>query len=181
MTNAPPLAPPSRWIMQQASIWPDTARLLDLAAGRGRHSCALSQADPGRFDILAVDRDQAALADLKARCPMIEICQFDLETNLIWPFNNEFFDVVIVANYLHRPRLDDVFQLVRHGGYIAYETFAIGNAAFGRPSNPDYLLQDGELLSYLPDDFTVIDYFHGRTDQPKPAIIQRLSAKRQPA
>jgi uncharacterized protein Usg len=45
---------------------------------------------------------------------------------------------------------------------------------------PDFLLQDGELAARLPDDFTILDYFHGRIDQPKPAIIQRLAAKRQP-
>jgi hypothetical protein len=28
-----------------------------------------------------------------------------------------------------------------------YETFADGNAAFGKPSNPDFLLQPGELLA----------------------------------
>jgi hypothetical protein len=67
---------------------------------------------------------------------------------------------------------------VRQGGYIAYETFATGNEAFGRPSNPDFLLQDGELAARLPDDFTILDYFHGKIDLPKPAIIQRLAAKR---
>ena len=86
---------------------------------------------------------------------------------------------MIVANYLYRPRLDDLFRLVRQGGYLAYETFATGNEAFGRPSNPDFLLQDGELAARLPDDFTILNYFHGRIDQPKPAVIQRLAAKRQ--
>ena len=97
----------------------------------------------------------------------------------IWGFADDGFDIVIVANYLYRPRLDDLFGLVRPGGYLAYETFATGNEAFGRPSNPDFLLQNGELAARLPDDFTILDYFHGRIDQPKPAIIQRLAAKRQ--
>ena len=85
---------------------------------------------------------------------------------------------MIVANYIYRQRLDDLFGLVRQGGYIAYETFATGNEAFGRPSNPDFLLKAGELAARLPDDFAILDYFHGRIDRPKPAIIQRLAAKR---
>jgi hypothetical protein len=35
------------------------------------------------------------------------------------------------------------------------------------------------LAARLPHDFTILDYFHGRINQPKPAIIQRLAAKRQ--
>ena len=179
MTTPPPLSPPSDWIMQQAQNWPDGAKILDFAAGSGRHCCALDHAFPGRFSFVAIDRDHAALTALKARCPQIEICQFDLEDTNKWGFADDGFDIVIVANYLYRPRLDDLFGLVRSGGYLAYETFATGNEAFGRPSNPDFLLQNGELAARLPDDFTILDYFHGRIDQPKPAIIQRLAAKRQ--
>jgi len=73
-----PLSPPSSWIMQQASNWPAGARLIDIASGQGRHSTALAAAYPDRFDILAVDRDQAALAALKARCSDITTCHFDL-------------------------------------------------------------------------------------------------------
>ena len=180
MTNPSPLSPPSELIMQQAQNWPDDARILDFAAGSGRHCCALDRSFPGRFSFLAIDRDHAALAALKARCPQIKICQFDLEDTNILGFADSEFDIVIVANYLYRPRLDDLFGLVRQGGYIAYETFATGNEAFGRQRNPDFLLRDGELAARLPDDFTILDYFHGRIDQPKTAIIQRLAAKRQP-
>ena len=179
MSNPSSLLPPSDWIMQQVQNWPDGARILDFAAGSGRHCCALDRAFPGQFSFVAIDRDHAALAALKARCPQIKICQFDLEDTNIWDFADSGFDIVIVTNYLYRPRLDDLFGLVRQGGYLAYETFATGNEAFGRPSNPDFLLQDGELAARLPDDFTILDYFHGRIDQPKPAIIQRLTAKRQ--
>ena len=173
-----PLSPPSSWIMQKASAWPDGARLIDLASGQGRHSVALAAAYPGRFDILAVDRDQAALAALKARCSDVTTCHFDLETEAIWPFSGKNFDVVLVTNYLYRPRLDDVFRLVGYGGYIAYETFGTGNEVFGKPSNPDYLLQEAELLTHLSNDFIKIEYFHGQINEPKPAIIQRLSARR---
>ena len=179
MINEPLLSPPSDWIMQHAQNWPDGSRILDFAAGSGRHCCALDSAFPGRFSFVAIDQDYAALSALKIRCPQIKICQFDLEDTNIWGFADNGFDIVIVANYLYRPRLDDLFKLVRQCGYLAYETFATGNEAFGRPSNPDFLLKDGELTARLPDDFIILDYFHGRIDRPKPAIIQRLAAKRQ--
>ena len=170
---------PSTWIMQQAKSWPDQAELLDFASGHGRHSCALSDAFPGRFDILATDHNHEALKELIAQCPCVETLHTDLEDSNSWPFKDHNFDVVLVTNYLFRPRLGALFKLIRKGGFLAYETFADGNATYGRPSNPNFLLNDGELLARLPDDFTVLDYFHGKIDQPQPAIIQRLAARRQ--
>jgi len=32
---------------------------------------------------------------------------------------------------------------------LIYETFAVGNEAFGKPSNPNFLLQPNELLSFF--------------------------------
>jgi hypothetical protein len=98
-----------------------------------------------------------------------------------WPFAGTVFDAVIVTNYLFRARLPALFDLVAAGGYLAYETFAVGNAAYGRPTNPDFLLREGELVASLPADFTVIDSFHGKVTAPQPAVIQRLAAQRKSA
>ena len=32
---------------------------------------------------------------------------------------------------------------------LIYETFAVGNEKYGRPTNPDYLLKSGELISLV--------------------------------
>ena len=169
---------PSSWVMQQALLWPEHGRVLDFASGRGRHSISLSE----RFHILAVDRDADALTPLAAH-PQIDICLCDLETDATWPFASEKFDVVLVTNYLFRPKLAALFNLVAEGGYLAYETFAVGHAAFGRPKNPDFLLHKGELAAALPAEFDIIDAFHGVISAPRPAVIQRLAARRriQPA
>ena len=88
------------------------------------------------------------------------------------------FDAVLVTNYLFRPKLAALFDLVGEGGYLAYETFAVGNAIFGRPKNPDFLLHEGELVDALPAGFDIIDTFHGFVSDPQPAVIQRLAARR---
>ena len=169
---------PSEWIMKQAGGWPKGSRILDFAAGHGRHSVSLSILYPNFFDILAVDHDQSALAILKRNSPNVKVCCADIENTNEWPFAPQDFDVVIVTNYLHRPRLNMLFNLISKDGYLAYETFAAGNEVYGRPSNPHYLLNEGELLKILPNNFTVIDYFHGKVEKPKPAIIQRIAARR---
>ena len=170
---------PSGWIMQQAERWPNGSKILDFASGHGRHSRALSSAFPGRFEILATDHNHTALRELAAEFPSIKTVQTDLENTNIWPFADQDFDVVLVTNYLFRPRLQDLFRLIRNGGFLAYETFADGNGIYGHPRNPNFLLNEGELAACLPNDFEIIHYFHGKVDQPQPAIIQRLAAKRQ--
>ena len=102
-----------------------------------------------------------------------------MKADAAWPFASEKFDAVLVTNYLFRPKLAALFDLVAEGGYLAYETFAVGHAAFGRPKNPDFLLHEGELAAALPAEFDIIDAFHGVISAPRPAVIQRLAARRQ--
>ena len=64
------------------------------------------------------------------------------------------------------------------GGILIYETFAQGNERLGRPSNPAFLLEPGELLAFAQrGNLTVLGYFSGLVSQPRPAVIQRLAAK----
>jgi SAM-dependent methyltransferase len=164
---------PSSWVMRQSLFWPKDGRVLDLASGRGRHSLVLAE----RFHVLAVDCDADALTPLAAH-PQIDICICDLESDAAWPFASKKFDAVLVTNYLFRPKLAALFDLVADGGYLTYETFAVGNAAFGRPKNPDFLLHEGELSAAMPAGFEILDAFQGVISDPQPAVIQRLSARR---
>jgi hypothetical protein len=57
-----------------------------------------------------------------------------------------------------------------------YETFAIGNERFGKPSNPDFLLRPGELLDVARRRLAVIAFEELCVDVPKPAMLQRICA-----
>jgi hypothetical protein len=62
-------------------------------------------------------------------------------------------------------------------GVLVYETFADGNAAFGKPSNPDFLLKAGELLEMAKQyGLRVIAFEDGIVNQPKQAMVQRICA-----
>ena len=92
-------------------------------------------------------RDRDALARLPAGAQAL--CA-DLE-GAPWP--SELapagqFDAIVVANYLFRPRLDLLPACLAPGGLMLYETFAAGNARFGRPTNPAFLLEPGELFGW---------------------------------
>ena len=51
------------------------------------------------------------------------------------------------VNYLHRPLLPQLRAALADDGVLLYETFALGNEAYGRPSNPGFLLRRDELLT----------------------------------
>ncbi len=173
MPHAP--ASPSPFIARYASLIPPGARVLDLAAGTGRHARLLASRGAR---VLAVDRDATALAAC-GNDPRIETRMLDLETGN-WPLAGEIFDAIIVANYLHRPFLPFLRAALAPNGVVLYETFAIGNERFGRPANPDFLLRDGELLAFAAATsapLTVVAYEQGRVDEAgRTAVVARLAA-----
>lgn len=166
-------ADPSVWVERFLPLIKPGGRVLDLAAGSGRHVRLLC--DCG-FAVCAVDRDTTALSVLAG--PSCEVRRIDLEVGGQWPLGGDY-DGIIVANYLHRPLLPAIAGALAAGGVLIYETFARGNESFGQPRNPDFLLRPGELL----DAFTalsVIAFEQGEVSVPRPAVIQRLAAVRGP-
>ena len=173
---------PSSWITRHAPLiagLADGARVLDLACGAGRHARWLAAQGA---QVTAVDRDRAALATLAgAGLPGITPLEVDLEPpeGTPWPLAGQHFDAVIITNYLWRPRLPDVLALLAPGGVLIYETFMVGNAAYGKPSNPAFLLQAGELRQLAAAaGLREVDYAEGYVASPKPAMRQAICAIR---
>lgn len=166
------MLPPSPWVVRFAPLIPAGGSVLDVAAGAGRHARFLRDAG---HPIVAIDRDIAALADLNGRKDT-EIIAADLETGAPFPLAGRAFAGVIVTNYLHRPILPALIAAVAPGGVLIYETFARGNERFGKPSNPDFLLQPGELLDAVRGRMRVVAYEDLEVTTPKPAMIQRIAA-----
>ena len=133
--------------------------------------------------VVAVDRDVGALAASAGE--RISTLQFDLEASGAsklpdWPLKPAQWTGVIVTHYLHRPLMDDLLHSLAPGGVLIYETFAAGNGQFGKPSNPDFLLEPGELLAIVARDpgLRVIAFEDGYVSEPKPAMVQRICACR---
>lgn len=169
MTNTPAPPPPSPWIKRCAALIPTGGTVLDIACGTGRHTDLFAVAG---YRVTAIDRDTSRLVPRAG----IEIVEADLEGENPWPLPGRSFDGIVVTNYLHRPLLPVLIDSLNLGGTLIYETFAIGNEQIGRPRNPDFLLGDGELLEAVAGKLSVVAYEAGRTDDPAPAIIQRIAA-----
>ena len=166
----------SPWIAQYADQIVPGGKVLDLACGGGRHAIYL--ANLGNT-VYAVDRDPESLARIQH--PYVVTEQMDLEGDH-WPLSEAEYgkwNAIVVTNYLYRPFLDQLPALLEEGGILLYETFALGNEEFGKPSNPDYLLRHGELLELAKKhDLHVIAYRDGYLETPKPAMVQSLCASR---
>ena len=146
--------------------------MLDLAAGSGRHARYLSAQG---YRVVAVDRDTSRMADLGPDA-RVELVEADLE-NAPWPFGGRTFEGIVVTNYLQRPLLPTLAGSLLPGGVLIYETFAEGNEKYGKPTNPDFLLREGELLRAFSGTLAVVAYEHGYDADPKPAIRQRICAQ----
>ncbi len=162
----------SPWVARWIATLPAGARVLDFAAGSGRHARAAARLG---LSVTAVDRDAAALAAIGAG---VTVRVADLEAGP-WPFGNERFDCVVATNYLFRPRFALLAALVAPGGLLVCETFARGNERFGRPSNPAFLLAPGELADRCRGaGLRVLAYEDGLVERPRPAAVQRICALR---
>jgi SAM-dependent methyltransferase len=170
---------PSLWVSRFAGLIP-AGKVLDLACGGGRHSRLLAGLGHA---VIAVDRDLAALAAASGQG--IVTLQFDLERleatrHSDWPLAPGRFSGIVVSNYLHRPLMGALLDSLAPGGILIYETFAAGNGQFGKPSNPDFLLNPGELLDWTrpQPSCRVIAYEDGYQHQPRPAMVQRICLRK---
>lgn len=148
--------------------------VLDLAAGHGRHARALARAG---LAVEAVDRDPVALEALR-RLAGVQVHAADLEAGA-WPFAARQFDAIVVTNYLWRPLLPHLAASLAPGAVLIYETFGVGNEKFGKPSNPEFLLRNGELLEFARSSvLTVVAFESGLVARPGLAVVERICARR---
>ena len=170
--------PPSSWIVAHAKRIPSSGTVLDYACGSGRHALYLARLG---YQVTAVDQDDQMLALLREQAAtqglIIKTQVMDLE-GPTWPWaSGTQFDGVIVTNYLYRPYLPRIPSLLAPGGVLLYETFTQAHAQFGKPSNPDYLLKDQELMHLAQDQgLEVLAFEDLQISSPKPACVQRLCA-----
>ena len=118
---------------------------------------------------------------ISAACPRIpaEPLAVDLEDGSPWPLPDRRFGAVVVANYLHRPLMSALLGAIVPGGVLLYQTFMVGNERFGKPSRPEFLLKDGELLELVRGAFSVTAYEARLISDPM-AMVQRIAARRLP-
>ena len=136
---------PSPWLVNHAHLLPTAGRALDVACGSGRHAIWLAERG---FRTYAVDRDPDAIRVLSGEAARrqlpLEARVLDLERGSV-VFEPPDYDLIVVVHYLHRPLFPALLDALRPGGVLVYDTFTRAQAARGRPTNPAFLLESGEL------------------------------------
>ena len=166
----------SKWIFNQIESLKIKKKinLLDFASGNGRNCIPLSKKN---INVTAIDKDQEKLNKYSSFENINTIC-FDLETIEEWPLVREYYDVIIVVNYLHRPKIKKLINLLKKGGLLFYETFSLGNEKYGSPKNPNFLLKDKELLDIFGHELLPLSFYDGQFDHGKTAIKQVAGFKK---
>ncbi len=151
---------PAGWLTENAALLPREGTVLDVACGRGRH--ALWLAGLG-LQTRAIDRDPEAVAFVNAEARRLRLPLHadlvDLETGDV-SLGEEAYDAIVVVHYLHRPLFAALRRALRSGGVLFYDTFTTLQAARGKPTNPDFLLREGELRQLVAP-LSVVKYREG--------------------
>jgi tellurite methyltransferase len=166
---------PSSWLVAHADLLPRAGVALDLASGRGRN--ALWLAERG-MTVVALDRNEHALADLRGEAAHRGLTVLadlaDLETGHV-SFDRGAFDVIVVTYYLHRPLFPALIAALKPGGLLIYETFTLDQAGRGKPTNPEFLLEPGELVR-LVQPLEIVDSREGTfEDRDVASVVARKS------
>jgi tellurite methyltransferase len=137
---------PSSWIVANADLLPPAGRALDVACGSGRNAMLLAAAG---LEVRAVDRDAAQIATLERLAARmgwrVDAAVENVEAEGV-SLGEEAFDIVLVFRFLHRPLFPALIRALRPGGVLFYETFTRAQALRGKPTNPNFLLEPGELI-----------------------------------
>ena len=136
---------PAAWLSAHEHLLPRQGAALDVACGRGRHALWLGARG---LQTTALDKDETSVAAVNAeaaRCALPVLARVeDLEAPGMW-LPDDAYDVIVVVHYLHRPLFPALRHGLRRGGVLVYETFTRAQALRGRPTNPEFLLEPGEL------------------------------------
>lgn len=170
----PMLEAPSPWVTEHSALIKPRGKVLDLACGSGRHAIWLAQQG---YQVDAIDRDALAVASMSS-INNIHVHIADLEASEAYTFDHHY-DGIIVSRYLYRPLLKTLAAILNPNGVLIYETFMLGNEVYGKPSNPNFLLQQDELLDVYSPLLKIVVFEQGEAMQPKPAVVQRICAIKQ--
>lgn len=151
--------------------------MLDLASGDCHNGIYLAASG---LEVICCDVSAESLGRARSLAVAagveINTWHVDLERDGSNPLPLDYFAGIIVFRYLYRPLITSIKNALKNQGILIYETFTIAQREFGKPSNPNFLLQPAELLSWFGT-WKIIHHFEGFQENPKRAIAQIVCQK----
>ncbi|WP_417332607.1 methyltransferase domain-containing protein [Halarcobacter sp.] len=127
---------------------------LDVACGSGRNSIFLAN---NGFNVTSVDISEVALDSLNEKNnPKIKTQLVDLDTH---KFDESNYDLIIMTNFLDRKAIPKLVKALKKEGVLFIETYMFHEENEKPPSNPDFLLKEGELKSFFDEkEIEILEY-----------------------
>ena len=151
--------------------------VLDLAMGSGRNAVFLARQG---FHVEGVDVSADAVRQAQQLAMQAEVVikaeMADLEGG--YRIKKAAYDVIICFNYLQRSLMGQIKDGIKPMGMICYETYIIDQLQFGRPRNPQHLLEHNELLQVFKE-FRCLRYREGiiQGNRGKKAVASIIAQK----
>ena len=117
---------------------------LDIACGMGRHSKYLVSQG---FDVDALDVSTVAIASLQG-LEHINAIEVDFDSYVL---SKEKYDLIVCTYYLERRLFPQMIAALKPNGIIIMETFLHDEINERQPSNPAFMLNEGELEAYFDE------------------------------
>jgi tellurite methyltransferase len=142
-------------LLQNQHLLPVKGTALDLACGRGANAICLAE---NGLTVSAWDISSSALEHLANKTKESNlIVNSECRDVLQQPPKPNSFDVIVVSRFFERALIDDIRNAIKPDGLVFYQTFIKDKVNDTGPSNPDYLLNTNELLTFF-NDWKIIHY-----------------------
>jgi tellurite methyltransferase len=140
---------PSRVLEENAHLLPAGGDALEIACGLAGNAVMLARAG---FRTRAWDISPVAVAQINdyARAHGLPL-EAEARDMTKTPPASGSCDAIVVAHYLERSLVPAIIDALRPGGLVFYQTFTRTKVSCKGPSNPDFLLADGELRELFRD------------------------------
>ncbi len=137
-------AAPSRVLEENAHLLPPGGDALEIACGLAGNAVLLARKG---LRVRAWDISPVVVARINdhARANGLSLTAEARDMTVSAP-EPSGCDVIVVTHYLERSLVPAIIAALRPGGLIFYQTFTLSKVSCKGPSNPDFLLADGELL-----------------------------------
>ncbi|MCL4562393.1 MAG: methyltransferase domain-containing protein [Chloroflexi bacterium] len=171
--QSPSPSGPRDFLVEHAGLLPASGLALDLAMGLGYNAGFLI--DNG-LQVIGVDISSIAVQRARKRFPEIQAVVADCN-HLIFPRGQ--FDVILNFYYLERELWPGFRRILKPGGILLVETLTQGMLRDRPDIAPEYLLDEGELLTSFWD-WDILAYREGwfTNDRGNEKAIASLAARR---
>jgi len=147
--NPNPDFEPDSLLKNHVHLLDDGGIALDVACGVGHNAIFLAQRG---YDVIAVDGSVVGLnfcrEAIRREGLHVSLIAADLDR---FPLPPEYFNLVLVVRFLHRPLVAQLKRAIKPGGLIIYQTFNSNHLRVKPDFKREYLVDHGELSEWFAD------------------------------